>query len=221
MMRARLLSLVALAAATAALPSCVSLKRTPEARFFVLRSLAEPPGPGSPLAPPADLVGLLPVLVPGYLDRPQVVTWAAPGELRVDEFLRWAEPLDAGVSRTLAENLDALLPDRRVLRWPWPASTPLRCRVRVELRQFGPRADGSLGLEGGFAVLPARGEKPLASRPLDLRRERPASPARTADAAAWVEAMSQLLLDLAREAAAAVAALPAEPAEPAPAADPR
>jgi uncharacterized lipoprotein YmbA len=211
MMRARLLSLVALAAATATLPSCLSLKRTPEARFFVLRSLADPPTPGAaPVAPPGDLVGLLPVLVPGYLDRPQVVTWAAPGELRIDEFLRWAEPLDAGVSRTLAENLDALLPNRRVLRWPWSASTPLRCRVRVELQRFGPRVDGSLGLVASFAVLPARGERPLASRAVDLRRGPPDVPANPADAGAGVEAMSHLLLELAQEVAATVAALPAE-----------
>jgi uncharacterized lipoprotein YmbA len=205
--RRRRLSASCILAATAALAACVSLKRTPEARFFVLRSLAERGAPSQ--APSSDPVGVLPVRVPGYLDRPQLVTWLAPGELRIDEFLRWAEPLDAGISRTLAENLDALLPGRRLLRWPWPGSTPLLCRVRVELERFGPEAGGGVFLEGAFVVLPPRGERPLASRPFALRREvlsRPSGPG----PAPGVEAMNELLLELARGLAQAIETLPAE-----------
>jgi uncharacterized lipoprotein YmbA len=210
-MRPRLVAALLLAGLAAGSAGCVSLKRTPEARFFVLRSLAEPPATIPALAS-ADLVGLLPVTVPGYLDRPQIVTWAAPGELRVDEFRRWAEPLDAGVSRTLAENLDALLPEHRLVRWPWPASAPLRWRVRVELQEFGPRTGGELRLEGAFLVLPARGERPLGGRPVDLRRRPSPSGGESTDPSASVEAMSELLLDLAREIAAAIEGLP--PMEP-------
>jgi uncharacterized lipoprotein YmbA len=206
--RARGPGLSLLAAALAAVaPACVSLKRTPEARFFVLRSLAEPraPDPASAHGPAADLVGLLPVLVPEYLDRPQVVTSSAAGELRIDEFRRWAEPLDAGISRTLAENLDVLLPRVRLVRWPWAVSTPLRCRVRVEVAQFGPEAGGGPRLQGAFVVLPPRGERSLARRPFDLRR-----PPRSADVAGTVEDMSALVLDLSREIEAVLAALPGE-----------
>ncbi|HSD29248.1 MAG TPA: PqiC family protein [Vicinamibacteria bacterium] len=208
MTRRRLSSPFLLAASAAALAGCVSLKRTPEARFFVLRSLAEP-GTPAPQAPSSDPVGVLPVRVPGYLDRPQLVTWVAPGELRIDEFLRWAEPLDAGISRTLAENLDALLPGRQVLRWPWPGSTPLSCRVRVALERFGPEASGGVFLEGAFVVLPPRGERPLARRPFALRREAQTRPA-GAGPAPGVEAMNELLLELSREVARAIQDLPAE-----------
>jgi uncharacterized lipoprotein YmbA len=214
-MRRRFAVVSALVGLAAGFPGCLSLKRTPEARFFVLRSLAEPVVPG-PSKPSPDLVGVLPAVVPGYLDRPQLVTWVAPGELRIDEYLRWAEPLDAGVSRTLVENLDALLPERRLVRWPWPATTPLRCRVRVELEQFGPQASGELRLEGAWAVLPSRGERPLVRRTVDLRRGAPASRLPSSPTVAGVGLMSELLLDLAREIAAAIGALPEEVGDTAP-----
>ena len=206
-------AVLATAALSVALPACVSLRRTPEARFFVLRSLAEPPT--APAAAPA-LVGLLPVALPGYLERPQLVTWVAPGELRIDEYLRWAEPLDAGFSRTLAANLQAVLPDSRVVRSPWPSSARLGARVRVEVQRFGPEAGGEVVLEGRFAVLPAEGERPLVARPVALKRGPLASGPAGVDAAAGVDAMSELVGDLARDVAAALRSLPAEAGESTP-----
>jgi hypothetical protein len=203
MTRRSRLAAVAAAAVAAVLPACVSLKRTPEARFFVLRALAEPPAaPGAASAP--GLVGLHPVSLPDYLERPQLITWVASGELRLDEYLRWAEPLDAGLHRTLAANLEALLPETRVVRAPWPSSARFGLRVRVELQRFGPQAGGEALLEGRFAILPEQGERPLVTRPVSLRRGPLASGPAGVDPGAGVEAMSELVADLAREIATAL-----------------
>jgi hypothetical protein len=203
-------AVLTLAGLAAAIPACVSLKRTPEARFFVLRTLAEPPAAESGPAP--ALVGLLPVALPGYLERPQLITWVAPGELRIDEYLRWAEPLDAGLARTLAANLDVLLPESRVIRSPWPAAARPPCRVRVELQRFGPQASTEVVLEGRYALLPADGERPLLARPVRLKRGPLGASAPDRVATAEVEAMSELVADLAREIAAGIRGLPAPPA---------
>jgi uncharacterized lipoprotein YmbA len=207
--RARLVVAAVTAAVVVGLAGCVSLKRTPEARFFVLRSLVDPPE--APLAStrPGSVVGLLPVRVPGHLERPQLVTWAGPGELRIDEYLRWAEPIDAGVARTLAENLDALLPAHPVIRSPWAAAVTPFCRVRVDLRVFGPQENGEVRLEGSWVILPGKGDRPLVYRSMGQRRPLPAV-ASGGDPAAGVEAMSALLADLAKEIAAAIGTLPAE-----------
>ncbi len=204
----------------AGLSGCVSLKRTPEARFFALRPVAEAPSPGGATPFPSyGLVGVLPVLLPGHLERPQIVAWTGPGELRIDEFLRWAEPLATGVPRVLAENLDLLLPDRRVVRAPWPGRTPLRCRVRVEIRRFGAQPEGEVVLSGRWALLPATGERPYVVRSAELRRDLSAGTGPALDPGSGVESMSELLGDLSREIAAAIAALPPE-APDAPAAPP-
>ena len=186
-----------------ALAGCVPLKRTPGARFFTLRPVAErPASPASNAAGPG-IVGVLPVSLPGFLERPQLVAWSAPGEIRVDEFLRWAEPLDESVARVLTEDLETLLPSHRVIRSPWARSTTVQYRVRAELVRFGLQPGGEVALSGRFVVLPAQSERALLTRDVELRRD----PGR-ADAGRAVEAMSSLLADLAAQVAQAIGALP-------------
>ena len=206
-MRTRLPALLAVVCCGLLLAGCVSLKRTPEARFFVLRSLVEPLPPGATPAPGA--VGVLNVRLPGHLERPQIIVWRAPNEMSVDEFTRWAEPLGGAVSRVLAENLAALLPEHPVVRYPWPAATKLIGRIAVEIRSFAPQPSGEVRLEGRWTILTPDQERAVAFRPFVLTRgPLPAGP-EGADPGASVEAMSALLADLAREIAPAVRVLPA------------
>ena len=208
MTRRRHLKAVAALAFAGALTACVSLKRTPEARFFALRSRVAEASPvvAGPAAAPG-LVGVLPVLLPAYLERPQVVTWVAPGEIRIDEFLRWAEALDLAVGRVVGEDLASLLPSHRIIRAPWSGSTPLRCRVRLELTRFGPQPGGKVELAGRFALLPRQSQRPLLSRPVEFSRG-PGPGGGAVDPNALVEAMSELLAELSRTMAIAIAELP-------------
>jgi uncharacterized protein len=200
-MRARA-ALGVTAATLAVAAGCVSLKRTPEARFFVLRSLAQPAA--APAQATQGFVGVLTARIPGHLDRPQLVTWTGTGELRIDEFLRWAEPLEAGFTRALTENLQALLPDHLVARAPWRGSVVPRCRVATELSVFGLQPNGEIRLEGRWALLPQNGELPLARGTSSFRR----GPLSGAHPDAEVEAMSELIADLSRDIAKAALALP-------------
>jgi uncharacterized lipoprotein YmbA len=49
------------------------------------------------------------VVLPEHLNRPQIVTRQNGHQVKVDEFNRWAEPLEMHVSTILAENLSMLL----------------------------------------------------------------------------------------------------------------
>lgn len=182
---------------------CVSLKRSPEARYFVLRSPADSLAVPRPEAP-RGFVGVETVLLPDHLDRPQLVAWTAAGEVRIDEFLRWGEPLELGFTRTLAENLQALLPEHVIGRTPWRASVTPRCVVVTEIRTFGLQPDHTVRLEVAWSlvadqsVLPiARGTTRLSRGPFPLASGR-------VDPNVEVEALGQLVVDLAREIAAAV-----------------
>ncbi|HVO11431.1 MAG TPA: PqiC family protein [Vicinamibacteria bacterium] len=187
---------------------CVSLKRTPEPRLFVLRALATPTAP--PAAAPSGgepVLALFGVRVPDHLERPQLVVWVEPNELRIDEFLRWAEPLDAGVTRTLGDDLQALLPAYRVVRAPWPAATSPRCRLATDLRVFGTQPDGRVTIEGSYTLLARAEERTLARQSFAFARPAQTGPWQPGPA---VQAMSELLVDVAREIAASVEALPPE-----------
>ncbi len=112
----------------------------------------------------------------------------------------------------MAENLAILLPETRVLQYPWRADAPLRCRVAVDLRVLAPHGDGTVRLEGRWALLPEAEEAPLVIRPVALRRGPVPVGKQGIASGPAVEAMSQLLADLSLEIAAGVRALPAETA---------
>jgi uncharacterized lipoprotein YmbA len=198
-----------------AVGACVSLRRTPDARFFVLRALVPPPA-SAVLPSPVGVVGILPVRVPGPLDRPQLVAWTGPDEVRFDELERWAEPLDEGVARTLAEDLAALVPRYRIVRAPWSSSLLPRCRLSVEIRRFGVQQAGEVHLEADFSLLAANDERVLVRQAFVATRSLPVHGRHGVEPGAGVDAMSELLAELARQVAAAVEALPAPAAPDAP-----
>ena len=153
---------------------------------------------------PVGVVGVEQVRLPGHLDRPQLVTWTGQNELKVDEFLRWAEPFEDGVTRTLTENLASLLPEYRVIRKPWPGDVETRCRVAVALRGFGLQRDGMVRLSGRIALLDDRNELPLAMSPVELSRGPVTAAAEGSPVDPGVDEMSLLLADLSRQIAQAI-----------------
>jgi uncharacterized lipoprotein YmbA len=207
-MRIRLSAILGLLGLVLGVTGCVSLKRTPDARFFVLQSQIEPAAAPSGEAP-LEIIGMETVFLPGHLVRPQLVTWTAPNELAVDEFLRWAEPLGDGITRTLSEDLAALLPEHQIIRRPWPGGTRTRCRVEVVLRVFGLQRDGMVKLEGRWRLLPDEGQLALVQQPVSLERG-PLAGRGEQEVVTGVDVMSELVADLSRQIAAAIQALPPE-----------
>ena len=192
---------------------CVSLKRTPEARFFVLRSVVEPPtAPAA--APRRGLRGRAAgPRCPGTSTARSSSPGRRPSELRIDEFLRWAEPLDDGVdAHARREPRGACCRSYRVAARALAARRPSpRCRVVTELRVFGLQANGEVRLDGRWALLRTRGERPLAGGSVSLARGPLASGPNGVDAGAGVDAMSDLVAELSRTIADAIRTLPDEP----------
>lgn len=120
------------------------------------------------------------------------------------------ELLPPAVTRTVVENLAILLPETRVLRYPWRADAPLLCRVAVDLRMLAPQGDGTVRLEGRWSLLAPTEERPLVLRPVALRRGPLPVGKQGIAAGPAVEAISELLADPSREIAAGVRALPGE-----------
>lgn len=60
-------------------------------------------------------VGIEPVKVPVYLDKPQIVTRNSNEvELNISELNRWAEPLSDSIQNTLAADIGSIMPDATV-----------------------------------------------------------------------------------------------------------
>jgi len=175
---------------------------SPAARFYVLSASASA-NAAVPSSDPEGTLGVFPTRVAEYLDRPQIVTFSGENTVDLDEYSRWAEPLGAGVTRVLAQELSALLPSWRVLPQPWDPVIPLRARVVVSVTALGWNDRGEARLEANWAVLSGNGDASLARGRAVLRRES-AGPG----ASAAVAATSALVTGLAHEIASAIQALP-------------
>lgn len=89
--------------------ACVNLDPAPDnSRHFTLAATATS---GSESRPSLALV-VMPVSIPDFLKRSNVVLRKSADELEVSAFDRWAEPVENGIARVVAENLTALLNSR-------------------------------------------------------------------------------------------------------------
>jgi uncharacterized protein len=102
------------------------------ARFYTLNSTAT--AQGAPATSYAVSVG--PVSVPGYVDRPQFVVQAAPNRVALDEFNRWAAPLDEGIARVVAGDLTVLLGTTQVITFPLPPGFTPAYQVTIDVQRF-------------------------------------------------------------------------------------
>jgi uncharacterized protein len=142
MRKALLLPYLAGILCTCMITASAGCARSPIARFYTLSSLTDGgPEDRGPSAGGGVAVGLGPIDLPEYLDRPQIVTRVSPNEVEFAEFERWAEPLKDNLLRTIAGNLSLLLHTDRVALYPWRAATPVDCQVRIDVIRF----DGQLG----------------------------------------------------------------------------
>ena len=95
-------------------------------------------------------VGVGPINVAPYLDRPQIVIRGEGHKLELSEFNRWVEPLTDSISRVIIIHLSNELQSTRVFKVPRRNKTiPLEFRVEIDIARF----DGELG---GDALLAAR-----------------------------------------------------------------
>lgn len=165
--------------------------------YFLLSTLPAPETPIRSALSKQLAIGVGPVSLPAYLDRPELVTRTTANRLDVAEFVRWAEPLQDMFSRTLAENLSALNGTDLVYVLPLRVGPELDYQVAVEVWRFDRGVDGEIALLARWMVLTGDGIKTLVTR-MSLIAERvpPGSSAENV-----IVAMSRTVETLSREIA--------------------
>ena len=106
-------------------------------------------------------IGVGPVHLPRYLDRPQIITRTKGTDLKLAEFHHWAEPLADTFMRVVSENLSTLVPTDRVYLHPWGVGVDLDYKVLPSTTlsydftsnvNVGDSSDFSLDTTGGLSV---------------------------------------------------------------------
>jgi uncharacterized lipoprotein YmbA len=105
-----------------------------------------------------------PVSVPAALDRPQIVVSTSANQVTLDDFNRWASPLQDNLARVVAENLAALLGTPRVTVFPQTLNADADYRVQIEIRNFESAPGKYASLDAVWTVRRTRDGKTETSR---------------------------------------------------------
>lgn len=168
--------------------------QTQPTRFYTLSPLQPEAGEASAEGP---AIGLEPVMLPDYLDRPQIVTRAGPNRMTLAEFDIWVEPLSGMFTRVLAQNLSVLLDTKDVVILPELRDVRFDYHVQATVTQFDIAEDGRAVLDALWAVY-GRDGRSLVQQDRSRITEAVAEPG---DYASMAGALSRALEGLSRDIA--------------------
>lgn len=120
-------------------PACIGNSRP--TNFYTLNPISgvQPVNTGQ-----IHILGVGPINLPAYLDRPEVVTRHGTNSATINDFSQWIGPLKDNVSSVLIENLSTLLTPERIMRFPWRQSTPVSRQIRVNIYRFDTEKDQAI-----------------------------------------------------------------------------
>ena len=150
-MRARFI-LAAVLIAPITIAGCGSDKPT---RLYVLSATVEQP---ATMSSQGVGIGVGPITLPKYLDRPQIVMGVSANQLSQANFDQWGGDLNDNMTRVLATNLSNLLGTDRISFYPWSNRSPLDFQVTMDVSKFETEAGGATVLSVFWSLVnPADG----------------------------------------------------------------
>ncbi len=198
MMNRKRCLLLALLMLSLALTAC----RSPQTCFYTLTSVVDP---GVNIQAHSPLtIGIGPVSIAGYIDRPEIVIRESPYAVRLRDFRQWAEPLANGLPAVLLQNIANLLPGDRVDAFPQATPSPLDYRVQVDFTRFDVSKSGQATLAARWQIFDGKTGQLAFSRTSTVSEQ-----AADTSADAAVAALSRTVGKLAVEIAEQVAMLAA------------
>jgi len=145
-----------------------------------------------PSATQGPVIGLGPIRIPEYLNRPQMIVAITDNQYQLSEDHRWAERLDQNISLALFKALPRQLDTDRIVRYPWPQRQVVDYQVGIDILEFNVDASGQSRLIAQWYV--KRKDKPAIDRRSEYQ-----FPASITDHAVMVKAQSQCLSKLGEE----------------------
>lgn len=127
--------------AIVALGACAA---APPERFY---RLAVPRSQPAAAVPGAPVIAVGAVVLPDWVDRPQIATLGPGSRVQVSEMHRWAEPLRPAIGRVVAEQLSAALGAPLVYAYPQTAVAEPAFRVTFNVQRFDAELGGAVNDE--------------------------------------------------------------------------
>jgi len=146
------------------LGGCIGMSKSPAPRFYALQAIDKSQADKTFDVPSTVIIGIGPVKVPEYLNRPQIVTEDDDNLLTFAEFDRWGEPLDLALPRLISDNLSVLFPAATIATSPWNLSIPVRYQVIIDVVRLESRLDKNLSLTVQWSVIDLDSRKMLITK---------------------------------------------------------
>lgn len=139
------------------------------------------------------IIGVGPIEVSDFLERPQIAIHGGTNRLEIDELNRWAEPLDSAVIRVMSLNLAALLGTQKITGFPWRRDDRPDIAVRIAILALDHR-QGQAVLGVRWVLVDTESER-VVHQALE-RYEQPSSSEPELLAAAYSDLLADLAADI-------------------------
>ena len=171
---------------------------TPKSNFYQFNESVNPSLTG---VEKGNIIGLGPIQIPEYINRPQIVTRNSDYQLNVAEFHRWVEPLKESITRSLVINISNNIQTNRVYWMPREdRQYPLDIRIAIDIGRFDGQLNGEVLLESRWSIFD-KNNQPVLTR-VSLLKEA----VNGQDYESMVIAMNKVLRQLGKEIS--IASLP-------------
>ncbi|MFH1061924.1 MAG: PqiC family protein [Candidatus Omnitrophota bacterium] len=151
------------------LSGCALIPATPTPRFYVLTSSENLAGKEMNIS--SDIfIGVGPIKIPEYQNRPQMVIQDKEKMIKFAQFDRWGESLDIGMERVIGEDLSGIIPEARIVLYPWNQSIEVKYQVVVEIIQLDSELDKDLFLAAQWMVIDTKDSKTIMLKRSEFRQ---------------------------------------------------
>lgn len=149
---------------------CVSVSNSPNPRYFTLHALDKESIKREFNIPHDTIIGIGPVRIPEYLNRPQIVVKSKDETVHFDEFNRWAESLDFSFARLINENLTSMFKGASFVMFPWDLAISVKYQVVVDILRLEDNSNKELHLVAQWSVIDLAKKKAIITRRSELQQ---------------------------------------------------
>ncbi|MGR8998194.1 MAG: PqiC family protein [Gammaproteobacteria bacterium] len=163
-------------------------------QFYMLNADPGVAGTVRSVSTQGPVIGLGPIRIPEYLNRPQMIVAVSDNQYRLSENHRWAERLDQNISLALFKSLPRQIGTDSIVRYPWSQRQTIDYQVGIDILEFNVDVNGQSRLIAQWFI--KHKDKPVIDK-----RSVYQFPASTTDYEVMVKAQSQCLTKLGQEIA--------------------
>jgi uncharacterized lipoprotein YmbA len=149
---------------------CISISNSPVPKFYTLRLIDNAGESRKFDIASKAIIGIGPIDIPEYQNRPHMVTQDKDGMLKFAQFERWGESLDSGLARLILENLTLMLPSAEFQIFPCNFAIPLDYQIIINVVQLESQLDKEVSLVTQWTIVDAKTKKMLLTKRSQIRQ---------------------------------------------------